>query len=67
MNVLARRRGPSITELTALGVRRVSIGGSLAKVAYAAMMTAARTLLTDPGATDSLSVPPDDDPFRLLT
>ena len=49
VNVLARRRGPSIAELTALGVRRVSVGGSLAKIAYAAMMAAARTLITDPG------------------
>jgi 2-methylisocitrate lyase-like PEP mutase family enzyme len=44
VNVLAMRRGPSVPELAALGVRRVSTGGGLARVAYGALLTAAREL-----------------------
>jgi 2-methylisocitrate lyase-like PEP mutase family enzyme len=44
VNVLAMRGGPSIPELAALGVRRVSTGGHLARVAYGALLTAAREL-----------------------
>jgi 2-methylisocitrate lyase-like PEP mutase family enzyme len=46
VNVLAMRGGPSVPELQALGVRRVSTGGALARVAYGALMTAARELQT---------------------
>jgi len=46
LNVLAMRRGPSVSELTALGVRRVSTGGGLARAAYGALATAARELQT---------------------
>jgi 2-methylisocitrate lyase-like PEP mutase family enzyme len=35
-----------VPELTALGVRRVSTGGGLARVAYAALLVAARELQT---------------------
>jgi len=46
LNVLAMRRGPSIAELAAVGVRRVSTGGGLARAAYGALMAAARELQT---------------------
>jgi 2-methylisocitrate lyase-like PEP mutase family enzyme len=44
VNVLALRQGPSIPDLAALGVRRVSTGGGLARAAYGALMAAAREL-----------------------
>jgi 2-methylisocitrate lyase-like PEP mutase family enzyme len=44
VNVLALPAGPSIPELAALGVRRVSTGGSLARAAYGAMVAGAREL-----------------------
>jgi 2-methylisocitrate lyase-like PEP mutase family enzyme len=47
VNVLLLPHGPSVGELDAVGVRRVSTGGALASVAYAAMMAGARELLTD--------------------
>ena len=46
VNVLAMRAGPSIPELMTLGVRRVSTGGHLARVAYGALLAAARELRT---------------------
>jgi 2-methylisocitrate lyase-like PEP mutase family enzyme len=46
VNVLALPHGPSVAELGAVGVRRVSIGGSLAKVAYGALAAGAEELLT---------------------
>jgi 2-methylisocitrate lyase-like PEP mutase family enzyme len=45
VNVLAMRHGPSIPELAALGVRRVSTGGPLARAAYGALRRAAQELL----------------------
>ena len=45
VNVLALRTGPSTAELASVGVRRVSTGGSLARVAYGALMAGARELL----------------------
>ena len=44
VNVLVMRAGPSVPELTALGVRRVSTGGHLARVAYGALLAAASEL-----------------------
>jgi 2-methylisocitrate lyase-like PEP mutase family enzyme len=44
VNVLALPGGPSVPELGALGVRRVSAGSGLASVAYAAALAAAREL-----------------------
>jgi 2-methylisocitrate lyase-like PEP mutase family enzyme len=44
VNVLALRDGPSIADLEALGVRRVSTGGALARVAYGAVLAAAAHL-----------------------
>jgi 2-methylisocitrate lyase-like PEP mutase family enzyme len=46
VNVLAMRAGPSVPELAALGVRRVSTGGGLARAAYGALIAAARELQT---------------------
>ncbi|WP_433830092.1 isocitrate lyase/PEP mutase family protein [Actinoplanes sp. CA-015351] len=50
VNVLAVAGGLSVPQLTELGVRRVSIGGGLAWVAYGALRDAARELL-DSGTT----------------
>lgn len=46
VNVLAMRAGPPVPELAALGVRRVSTGGGLARVAYGALIAAGRELHT---------------------
>lgn len=53
VNVLALRDGPPIAELVTLGVRRVSTGGALARVAYGAMLAAA-TQLRDTGTSTYL-------------
>ena len=45
VNVLAVAGAPSVPELAALGVRRVSTGGALAWAAYGALRDAARELL----------------------
>ena len=45
VNALALRDGPTVAELAALGVRRVSTGGFLARAAYGALLAAARELL----------------------
>jgi 2-methylisocitrate lyase-like PEP mutase family enzyme len=50
VNVLAVADAPPVSELTALGVRRVSTGGALAWAAYGALRDAARELL-DAGTT----------------
>ena len=46
INALALRHGPAIAELAAIGVRRVSTGGGLARAAYGALISAARELQT---------------------
>jgi len=46
VNVLALRHGPTVAELAAIGVRRVSTGGALARAAYGSLVTAARELQT---------------------
>ena len=46
VNVLAMRGGPSVPELAALGVRRLSTGGGLARVAYGALLAAGREMRT---------------------
>ena len=51
VNVLALPGCPAVPALGALGVRRVSTGGALAKVAYGALMAAAREL-TGPGTAE---------------
>jgi 2-methylisocitrate lyase-like PEP mutase family enzyme len=45
VNVLLLPTGPPVAELADLGVRRISTGGALARVAYRAMREAARALL----------------------
>ena len=45
VNVLALRGGPTVAELAALGVRRVSTGGLLARAAYGSLLAGARELL----------------------
>ena len=45
VNVLLRPNTPSVNELAALGVRRLSTGGALAQSAYSAAMDAAKHLL----------------------
>ena len=45
LNVLALPDGPSVGDLAAVGVRRVSTGGALARAAYGALRSAARELL----------------------
>ena len=44
LNVLAIGPGLSVAELAELGVRRISVGGALARVAWAAMRTAAEEI-----------------------
>jgi 2-methylisocitrate lyase-like PEP mutase family enzyme len=51
VNVLALRDGPTVAELAAVGVRRVSTGGSLAAAAYGALLEGARELLADGRST----------------
>ena len=45
VNVLALPGGPTVAELGAVGVRRISTGGALARAAYGALMAGARELL----------------------
>jgi 2-methylisocitrate lyase-like PEP mutase family enzyme len=45
VNVILLPNGPTVEELAAVGVRRVSTGPALAKAAYGAMMRGARELL----------------------
>jgi 2-methylisocitrate lyase-like PEP mutase family enzyme len=46
VNVLGRAGAPSVPELTALGVKRVSVGGAFAFAAFGAAVNAATELLT---------------------
>jgi 2-methylisocitrate lyase-like PEP mutase family enzyme len=45
VNVLLQPGGPSVRQLEQVGVRRVSVGSSLARIAYGAMVEAAQALL----------------------
>ena len=47
VNVLALPNAPSVSELAAVGVRRVSIGSSLARAAYGALLDGASELLRE--------------------
>jgi 2-methylisocitrate lyase-like PEP mutase family enzyme len=47
VNVLARRGTPSVGQLSALGVKRVSVGGAFAFAALGAVVGAATELLTE--------------------
>jgi 2-methylisocitrate lyase-like PEP mutase family enzyme len=44
VNVLLMPGGPSVTQLADVGVRRISIGSSLARIAYGALVSAAEHL-----------------------
>jgi 2-methylisocitrate lyase-like PEP mutase family enzyme len=44
LNVLVMGSGPSVAELAELGVRRISVGGSLARVAWGAVLAAAERM-----------------------
>jgi 2-methylisocitrate lyase-like PEP mutase family enzyme len=44
VNMLMSRPGTTVRELADLGVRRISVGGALARVAWTAMLAAAREL-----------------------
>jgi 2-methylisocitrate lyase-like PEP mutase family enzyme len=52
VNVLLWPNGPDVGELAGLGVRRVSTGGALMRVAYAAMEESAAPLLAGSEAFD---------------
>jgi 2-methylisocitrate lyase-like PEP mutase family enzyme len=53
LNVLAMAAGLSVAELADLGVRRISVGGALARAAWAAMLTAAEQIKA--GSFDGLA------------
>lgn len=53
LNVLVMGPGPSVAELANLGVRRISVGGALARVAWATMIAAAEQMRG--GSFDGLS------------
>ena len=53
LNVLAMGPGLSVAELAGLGVRRISVGGALARVAWAAMLAAAERIKA--GSFDGLA------------
>jgi 2-methylisocitrate lyase-like PEP mutase family enzyme len=53
LNVLAMGPRLSVAELAELGVRRISVGGALARVAWACMLTAAERIKA--GSFDSLN------------
>jgi 2-methylisocitrate lyase-like PEP mutase family enzyme len=53
LNVLAMGHGLSVAELAGLGVRRISVGGALARVAWAAMLAAAERIKA--GSFDGLA------------
>ena len=53
LNVLMSGPGPSVAELADLGVRRISVGGALARVAWGAMLAAAEQMKA--GSFDGLA------------
>jgi 2-methylisocitrate lyase-like PEP mutase family enzyme len=44
VNVLVARAGATVAELAGLGVRRISVGSTLARVAWTAFMRASREI-----------------------
>lgn len=66
VNVLALPGGPSVSELAAVGVRRVSIGGALAGAAYSALVSGAQELLGDGTSTYAIDGRSDPHPFSLF-
>lgn len=65
VNVLALPSAPAVPELAEAGVRRVSIGGSLAAAAYGALVNGAQELLTH-GTSTYAARRFDHSPFSLL-
>jgi 2-methylisocitrate lyase-like PEP mutase family enzyme len=59
VNVLALPSGPTISQLAAVGVRRVSTGGALAGAAYRALLVAAHELQDEGTAHYAEGVPRD--------
>ncbi len=51
INILARPGGPSVADLAALGVRRISVGGAFAFAALGAVVEAARELQAGDSST----------------
>jgi 2-methylisocitrate lyase-like PEP mutase family enzyme len=47
VNVLARPDGPNVSELAAIGVKRISVGGAFALAGLGAVSRAAREFLSD--------------------
>ncbi len=60
VNVLALASGPSVQELAAAGVRRVSTGGALARFSYGALLEAAHELLAQGTSAYSRRAPSGD-------
>jgi 2-methylisocitrate lyase-like PEP mutase family enzyme len=54
VNLLVSSAGLSVAEIAAMGVRRISVGGSLARVAWSAFMRSARDI-ADQGRFDSFT------------
>jgi 2-methylisocitrate lyase-like PEP mutase family enzyme len=46
LNVLIREPGLTVAELAELGVRRITVGGELAQIAWSALVSAARQMLS---------------------
>lgn len=63
VNVLLQADGPTRDELAAVGVRRLSVGGSLAALAYSAYAAAA-TVLLETGVLPAIPIPLDGDLAR---
>lgn len=66
VNVLALPHGPSIPKLASVGVRRVSVGGALAKAAYSALIRGAQELLESGTSEYTQRGRSQPDPFSLL-
>jgi 2-methylisocitrate lyase-like PEP mutase family enzyme len=67
VNVLALASGPSVQELAAAGVRRVSTGGALARFSYGALLEAAHELLALGTSTYSKRAPSSGDLERAFS
>jgi 2-methylisocitrate lyase-like PEP mutase family enzyme len=66
VNVLALARGPSVSDLAAAGVRRVSTGGALARAAYGGLLSAARELHDRGTSTYAAAAPSSDELEAML-
>ena len=66
VNVLALASGPTIAELSSVGVRRVSTGSAPASAAYGALVAGARELLAEGTSTYARAGVPREDLKRAL-